>query len=182
MKGIKGKGWMKHLVFSGAGVLLLFIVPLSCTGVLGAWLRGESIDAVSGATIILDQPSGEYLILINQDMHPDGGKLEDWITFFSGEEITYIFEDITCTVASADPGALALAKSFQSRLPENQMQVRREDVTLMCSQADQGLFDILIFSREMAESCHVETAFGENVVRLYVTGEGAEETTKGESP
>ena len=43
-------------------------------------------------------------------------------------------------------------KSFQSRLPENQMSVRLEDITLMLSKAQYGRFDVILMSREIYEA------------------------------
>lgn len=107
-----------------------------------------SSDAVSSASVIIDQPSGAYVVLINRERHPDSGNLNTWISFFKGEEIGFLFEDISCIVPSSDASGLELAKSFQSRLPENQMKLRTEDATLLMSKAIYGEFDVIIVSRE----------------------------------
>ena len=112
---------------------------------------------MSSASVILDQPSGEYVVLINGGMRKSQETLEAWKSFFGGEEIAYIFEDIACSVAAGDVGALEMARSFQSRLPENQMQIRTEDATLLMSRADHGKFDVLIMSKEFSEAYHGET-------------------------
>lgn len=131
--------------------LLLFVgVPVFRTGYFQNRLSG--VDAVSSATMIIDQPSGAYVVLINRIRHPDAEKLATWETFFSGEEIGFLFEDISCTVADSDAAGLELAKSFQSRLPENQMSVRLEDITLMLSKAQYGRFDVILMSREIYEA------------------------------
>ncbi len=132
-----------------------------CTGKAGSLFSGD-LDAVSSASIILDQPSGNYIILINRELHQDEDNLDQWITFFSGGEILYIFEDISCSVANADLSGLELAKSFQSKLPENQMQIITEDATLLMSRADEGLYDIIIMSAEFAETYSAQTAYGDD--------------------
>ncbi len=81
-----------------------------------------------------------------------------WESFFRGEEIDFLFEDITCTVASQDALGLELAKSLQSRLPENQMTVKREDAILVLSKIDYGRYDVILFSREFYERCNMDDA------------------------
>lgn len=152
---------LKHFGIIAASLVLLLGVPLVCTGKAGSLFSGD-LDAVSSASIILDQPSGNYIILINRELHQDEDNLDQWITFFSGGEILYIFEDISCSVANADLSGLELAKSFQSKLPENQMQVITEDATLLMSRADEGLYDIIIMSAEFAETYSAQTAYGDD--------------------
>lgn len=141
---------IRHAGVVIAALLLLAGVPVCRTGYFQNRLSG--VDAVSSATMIIDQPSGAYVVLINRDRHPDAEKLSTWETFFSGEEIGFLFEDISCTVADSDAAGLELAKSFQSRLPENQMSVRLEDITLMLSKAQYGRFDVILMSREIYEA------------------------------
>lgn len=152
---------LKHFGIIAASLVLLLGVPLVCTGKAGSLFSGD-LDAVSSASIILDQPSGNYIILINRELHQDEDNLDQWITFFSGGEILYIFEDISCSVANADLSGLELAKSFQSKLPENQMQIITEDATLLMSRADEGLYDIIIMSAEFAETYSAQTAYGDD--------------------
>ena len=83
--------------------------------------------------------------------------------FFRGEEVSVIFEDISCSVATGDTGGQELARSFQSRLPENQMRIQTEDVTLLLSRADHGKFDVIVLSKEFADSYAAETAYQDNV-------------------
>ena len=141
---------IRHAGVVIAALLLLAGVPVCRTGYFQNRLSG--VDAVSSATMIIDQPSGAYVVLINRNLHPDAEKLATWETFFSGEEIGFLFEDISCTVADSDAAGLELAKSFQSRLPENQMSVRLEDITLMLSKAQHGRFDVILMSREIYEA------------------------------
>jgi hypothetical protein len=99
-------------------------------------------------------------------MHTDEENLNTWISFFRGEEISYLFEDISCSVITGDEGAITMAQSFQSRLPEKQMSIQTEDASLLMSRADHGLYDIIILSREYAESYHAVTAEGEHTVLI----------------
>lgn len=141
---------IRHAAVVLAALLLLAGVPTWRTGYFQRKLSG--VDAVSSASVILDQPSGAYTVLINRDLHRDAENLKTWEAFFSGEEIGFLFEDISCAVADTDAAGLELAKSFQSRLPENQMKIRLEDSTLMLSKAQHGRFDVILMSREMYEA------------------------------
>lgn len=128
-------------------------------------------DAVTSASVILDQPSGDYIVVINKDRRKDEETLETWKTFFSGEEISYVFEDIVCSVAEQDAAGYSMAQSFQSRLPENQMQIRRVDGTLMMSKAESGIYDIIIFSKEAADMYNInELAKRSDSVLCIITG------------
>ena len=99
-----------------------------------------------------DQPSGEFLVLINTKRHAD--TLEDWETFFKGEEedLPVIFDDIDCLAASSDVTAMQLADRYLAQLPENQMKLRIEDATMLASKAEAGLIDVAFFSEEMADA------------------------------
>jgi len=141
---------IRHVCTAAAALLLLVGVPVCRTGYIQTKLSGA--DAVSSATMILDQPSGSYAVLINRDLHHNEDNLAVWERFFAGKEIGYLFEDISCMVADTDAAGLELAKSFQSRLPENQMTIRLEDVTLMLSKAGEGRFDVIFMSKEMYEA------------------------------
>jgi galactitol-specific phosphotransferase system IIB component len=129
-----------------------------------------TVDTVSSASVIIDQPSGNYIVLINQTLHTNQDNLNTWVRFFSGEEISYLFEDISCSVASGDSGALTMAQSFQSRLPEKQMSVQTENATLLMSRADCGKYDIIILSKEFAETYDMTTVDGASAMRIDVTG------------
>ena len=157
---------LKHIGIVAAGIVLCIGVPLLCTGYLTRLITG-SLDAVSSASIVLDQPSGDFLVLINKDYHTDEDTLNDWVRFFSGDvgddELLVIFEDVAVSAAYADSAGSELADSFRSQLPENQMKVTKEDATLLMSRADAGLFDIIIMSKEFADGYHAETAYKDNV-------------------
>lgn len=133
-----------------AALFVLEGLPVLSTGYIQNKLSG--VDAVSAATVIIDQPSGAYVVLINKDRHLNADNLETWQTFFKGEEIGILFEDISCTVADMDVSGLDMAQSFQSRLPENQMTLRKEDITLMLSKASCGLFDVIMMSKEVYDA------------------------------
>ena len=133
-----------------AALFVLAGLPVLSTGYIHNKLSG--VDAVSAATVIIDQPSGAYVVLINKDRHLNADNLETWQTFFKGEEIGILFEDISCTVADMDVSGLDMAESYQSRLPENQMTLRNEDITLMLSKASCGLFDVIMMSKEVYDA------------------------------
>lgn len=149
--------FMNGLRHAGTVLLALLIllgVPVFRTSYIQKKMSG--VDAVSSASVIIDQPSGAYVVLINRDRHPNTENLATWEAFFRGEEIGFLFEDISCVVADTDAAGLELARSFQSRLPENQMKVRTEDMTLMLSKAQHGIYDVMVFSREFYDACGAE--------------------------
>ena len=148
--------YLKHVILTACACFLILVVPLWKTGYLETLMGGEEPDAVSSPSVILDQPSGKYVIYLNHDRHPDEGKWNTWLDFFQGKEISYIFEDISCLVARTDPLGYEMARSCQSRLPENQMKLRQEDAVLMLSRAEYGKYDIIIMSKEAADIYHAE--------------------------
>ena len=156
---------VKHSGIVIASVMILLGIFLWGTGSLHS-LFSDDPDAVTSASIVLDQPSGNYIILLNRALHTDEEKLKEWTTFFSGGEILYIFEDIACSVANVDAMGRELADSFRSRLPENQMQVKPEDITLLLSRADAGLYDVIILSREFADAYAASTAYTKDAVLI----------------
>ena len=165
---------LTHTGVVAAGILLLIGLPLHLSGFFYGIFGLSGPDAVSGASIIVDRPSGQYVVLMNKAFHPDSEKLADWERFFSGEEVSYIFEDIACDVPSGDTGGMEMARSFQSRLPENQMSVRTEDLTLLMSRADHGLFDVLILSREYADIAGTDSLSGDAVLEVDIASEAVE--------
>lgn len=120
----------------------------------------NELDGVTSASVILDQPSGDYVVFINKDRRKNEDTLNTWITFFSGGEISYVFEDIICYVADNDASGLQMAESLRSKLPENQMLVKTENGTLMMSKAEHGVFDIIVMSAEAAEMYDVTVLSG----------------------
>jgi hypothetical protein len=73
-------------------------------------------------------------------------------------------------VITGDSGALTMAQSFQSRLPEKQMSIQEENGALLLSRADHGKYDIMILSKEFAESYDITTIDDGNAVRIDVIG------------
>jgi hypothetical protein len=171
---MKIKNCLKHTGIVLAGILLLPGIPFLSTNYFKTLLKGNT-DAVTSASVIIDQPSGEYIVLVNKNLHTDNENLNTWIRFFQGEEISFLFEDISCSVIKGDAGALNTARSFQSRLPEKQMKIRQEDATLLMSRADNGKYDIIILSKEYANSYDATTAEGENTTLINIVSEREEE-------
>ena len=149
------------------GILFLFLgIPLLLSDGFFAKMRGEEVDVTSSATSVIEQPSGAYTVLINKEKRRDEKTLSDWCDFFEGKEIPVIFEDINCSVLSNDPAGLEMARSFQSRLPENQMTLSSEDGVLILSKAEFGRFDVILISEEMASSMHVENLYSDSKVQV----------------
>ena len=140
--------WIIHISGSVLVIFLLLILPLLRSEAFGAYLSGAE-DAVSSASLVLEEPSGEYLIFLNKERHQKN--LELWEQFFRGEDIGIVFEDLICTVPSGDLGALEMARSLASRLPENQLRVVSEDGVLLFSKADLGRYDVICVSKELGE-------------------------------
>ena len=140
---------LKHTAVCAAGILLFAVLPFVLSGGF-ARLSGDA-DAVSSASVLIERPSGSYIVLINRERHKNESDLAAWHEFFSGGDFTIIYDDIGCVTLNGDPGALTLAESFMSRLPENQMKVSVEDASLTLSKAEHGRFDMLIVSSEAAE-------------------------------
>ena len=145
---------LRHALVVTALLVLTLGIPLFATGYPQRLASGT--DAVSAATVVLAQPSGAYVVLINRERHPDAEKLATWVDFFNGKDIGFLFEDISCIVASGDAAGQKLARSFQSRLPENQMKVRTEDATLLLSKAEYGKYDVLLLSKEAFDAYQAE--------------------------
>lgn len=165
---------VKHIIIVATGVFLILGLPFLCTDYFRAWASGD-VDVVSSATVVLDQPSGNYVVFLNKAMHTDEDALEDWVTFFSGGDILYIWEDVSCSVAEGDTAGIEMAQSLQSQLPENQMTIREEDPTLLVSRMDNGKFDIVVMSQEFVDSYDVEATASDDTEVIYlISGEDAE--------
>lgn len=168
---------LKHVLACGGGVFFLLILPFLRTDYFQGLLADGGVEAVSSASVVLDQPSGQYAVLINQKMHPDDKKLAEWICFFQGEDISYIFEDLSCSVADGDTGAMEMARSFQSRLPEHQMEIYTEDAILTFSRVDSGKYDIVIVSKEFAEVYEISFA-SEDMIYIELDDDGNDDIAK----
>lgn len=160
---------LKHIVIVVTGVFLIVGLPFLCTDYFRAWASGD-VDAITSATVVLDKPSGNYVVFINAAMHTDEDALEDWLTFFSGGDILYIWEDVSCSVASGDTAGIEMAQSLQSQLPENQMTILQENPTLLASRMDNGKYDIVVMSQEFADSYGVEATATDDTHILYLIG------------
>ena len=161
---------IKHIAVCLAGISLLIAVPFALAG--GFTVFSGGADAVSSASVIIDKPSGSYTVLINRDRHRSESDLAAWHEFFSGGEFTIIFDDIECVTLKGDSGALTLAQSFMSRLPENQMKVTAGDPVLTLSKAENGRFDMMIVSAEAAGRYDITGIYdGKNVDYIAVEDE-----------
>ena len=141
------------------------------------WRGG--VDAVTSPSVIIDAPSGEYLVLLNEEKHKKYNTVEDWAEFFSGESLV-IMDDVSCEVMNADVGGIDMANSYRSRLPENQMKVRTENPTLLVSKAEAGYVDVVVMSREMAEALSLAAEDElEGIREFTITGKAGE--AKGEN-
>lgn len=135
---------------------------------------GDADDVTQASMVLPDQPSGDFLVLINSDLHSD--TLADWKTFFTGDELPVIFEDVNCLVSQGDVTGQQLAERFLAQLPENQMVLRSENPVLLASKAETGYIDIAVFSQEMADAVGLDYESGiEGVIVLKVAG-GEEES------
>lgn len=158
-----------YLASAAAAFILCIALP--------AWLFTDvpdrlagGADAVSGASVeIPDQPSGTCLILIRNDLH--AGTIGEWTDFFSEKPVGVIMEDLHCFVDQADPTGQEMARRYMLRLAENQMTVTRENGTLLVSKAENGLFDVIVLSKEMADLQDYRAAAArEDVTALFVEG------------
>ena len=155
------KSFLRHGLIIIVSLSVLVLAPLYFTG----FFAGKSdVDAVASATMIIEQPSGDYVVMINPKLHSDAENLATWKKFFEGQEIDFLFEDISCVVADIDLSGLEIARSFQSRLPENQMSVRTEDITLMLSKAMADRYDIIIMSKEIFDAYKADYGMTESII------------------
>ena len=136
-------------------------------------LLGGGVDAVTSASVILDAPSGSYVVLLNRDAHQKLDNADDWARFFRGESLV-IMDDVRCLVGKGDAGGFDMADSYRSRLPENQMKLSAEDATLMLSRAQLGRFDAIVMSKEFADAFRADTVYGQgNIEVIEIGGEAA---------
>ena len=153
---------VRHVLIVTISLLVLLGIPVYFTGYFQRKLSG--VDAVSAATVIVDAPSGAYVVLINPSLHQNTENLSVWESFFAGEEIDFLFEDISCVVADIDTSAYEIARSFQSRLPENQMTIRKEDITLMLSKAMNDKYDVVLMSKEIFDVYKADYGMDDSVI------------------
>ena len=162
---------VRHILVVTAGTAVLLGVPFLTSDYFKELVNGDA-DAVSGASVVIDKPSGKYDVIINLDKHTDSENLELWRSFFKGEEVSFIFEDIKCTASQNDAGGIQLAENYMTRLPENQMTFSTEDPTLMLSKAEHGKFDVIVISEEIADIYKASTLYDmDNIEVIQVKGE-----------
>ena len=145
-------------------VLVLGIPFVAMGGV--SKIGSDPLDAVSAATDVAFDPedlSGEYVVYINEERHPDTGEV--WSDFFRGEEVPVILDDISCLVCNTDPEALEYAKICQARLPANQMKIGTDETIMILSKGDAGKFDIILLSKEVAQQYSAESIGKNEFVR-----------------
>ena len=134
-------------------------------------------DVITRASLELPEiPSGNFLILLNQDEHP--GTVRDWTLFFEEKPVDVIMEDINCLIISGDAAGKELAERYQARLSENQMKWRQENGILAASRVENGLFDAVILSQEAADAygidCNIMDGRGENNnIKFIAIGEAS---------
>lgn len=162
---------LKHIGIVLAGLFLCLVLPGLFYVDVGAMLSG--VDAVSGASMDLpDQPSGEFVVIINRDRH--SMTLEEWTDFFQEQPVDVIMEDISCLAAASDPTGVQLAERYQARLAENQMTLTKENSLLIVSRAENGLYDVVILSKEMADAVDFSAVYGRSDAAV-ITVKGTEE-------
>ena len=173
---MRARDVLAHIGFCAAGVFLLLGVPAVATGYLPAALSGSSPDTISSATTTLDKPSGSYVVYINKDLHDDES-LATWTTFFTDyDDFTFSMEDVACAVARGDSGAQDMAASFQSMLPEHQMQLTVEDPTMLLSRMPWGKYDMVVMSKEFVDAHGgADGVDGGRCLVLRVSGPSADE-------
>lgn len=164
---MKALSVLKHICIVAAAIFVLLGIPFLTSDYFKALVSGS--DAVSSASVIMDAPSGNYLVFINSELHTDEEALEEWKNFFNGED-EIIFEDISCSVATGDSGGQTMAESYQSRLPENQMKIKSDASVMMLSRLESGEYDVVVMSGEFADSYGVDESSGKNAVVLEVKG------------
>ena len=177
-----------HLAAAAAAFLLCIALPGTLFTDLPARLSGQA-DAVSGASMeIPDQPSGSYLVLIRTDLHAQ--TIDDWTRFFTEQPVDVIMEDIHCFVDQSDAAGQEVADRYRLRLAENQMTVTSENGTLLVSKAENGIFDVIVLSKEMADLQDYSKAVSRaDVTTLLVEGgedpdasEVASQAVSGDAP
>lgn len=162
-----------HLAAAAAAVFLCILLPGYFFTDVPARLAGTA-DAVSSASMeIPKQPSGTCIVLIRSDLHQ--GTLQDWTDFFTEKPVGVIMEDLHCFVDQADSSGQEMADRYRLRLPENQMKVTKENGTLLVSKAENGLFDVIVLSKEMADLQGYEKAMARGDVTVLTVSGTAED-------
>ena len=162
---------VKHIVFTAAALIILLGIPFANSDYFKKMISGNP-DAVSSSSVVVEKPSGDYIVFINLEKHTNKENLSLWHDFFEGRDVSFIFEDIKCYAAQNDVNGLTMARNFQSRLPENQMQILIEDGTLILSKAEYNKFDVIVMSQEIADFYSAESLFDNDSIDIIrVRGE-----------
>ena len=158
---------VRHIAVIGTALFLMLGLPTAMYVDISALFQAEEkVDAVASASLPLpEQPSGEFVVLFNRTKHRD--TISHWQLFFSGGDAGVIMSDVDCRVAEADSTAMQLARRYQLRLPENQMQLKPENGLLLISKAEAGLFDAIVMSKEMADHYQVATLSGQPDILFF---------------
>ena len=164
---------LTHVLFIVIAILIIFGTAFLYTNKFWINLISGQVDTITSASVIIERPKGDYIILINTNFHKEKEVLEDWCDFFSAKEVSFIFEDISCSIATGDSGATKMAESFRSRLPENQMKIKDENTVLLASRVEENLFDIVIMSQEFIELNDIKLS-SKNVKIIQINDEDLE--------
>ena len=161
---------VKHIAAVAAALFICLVIPCLYYMQAGG-LFSRAPDARSGASLVVpDQPSGTFLVLVNKERHP--ASMQEWTDFFTEKEVGVIMEDVHCLVTKGDAAGKELAERYQARLAENQMQITQEDGTLVVSKAENGMFDVVIISTDMADNYDYSRIHeSDRTAVLSITGE-----------
>jgi len=160
---------IRHLVVILAALFVTLGIPALVYVDVGALFTGAVTDGVTGASLeIPDQPSGQFVILLNREKHPNTQAL--WADFFTDQPVDVIMEDLRCMTARGDVSGIQLANRYQARLAENQMTIRQENGTLVASRLENDLFDGIILSKEFADACQLDLENTETILVIPVKG------------
>lgn len=168
---MKLKEIILHISVCLVSLFLVLGLPFIMSDTFAKIINSQA-DSITSSSVVVDAPSGEYIVLLNKDKHTDEKKLDQWITFFSGEDAGFIMEDIECLIPEGDAGGENMAISLQSKLATNQMSIKRMNPTLLFSRADNSKFDCIVMSKEYADAYSATTSYSnENVEVITLTGE-----------
>ena len=128
----------------------------------------DDTDAVSSASLVIpEKPSGEIYVYMNTEKHADSLSL--WEDFFNERDEEVIFDDVRCMVAIGDVTGVEAARRFMAKLPENQMTIYKENVSLVVSRTENAMIDVVILSKETVDSFAVKNKI-EGVTVFAVKG------------
>ena len=156
--------FVKHAVIILAALFVTLGIPMLYYLDAGTLFPGRA-DAVTGASLTLpDKPSGQFVVLLNREKHGNTAAL--WTDFFSDRPVDVIMEDLSCMTVQGDADGIQLAERYQARLAENQLSLRTESPVLVASRAENGLFDVIVLSREMADAYQFSTVYGNSSIAV----------------